>query len=344
MRPPKKNATVYDIAKEAGVSISTVSRVLTGSAPVRQETRQRVEEVMQKYNYQPNALARGLSTKESRTLGFILPDITNPFFSTVFYEAEKHALELDYTLFLCNSMNDSSIESKYLRILTEKQVDGILFMGGRINKVRTDPELAQEMHDILESTPIVMINGRMKGVDCHKVYTDERTGILALMEYFANTGHKTVGLIGGLPGITAHDIKLRAFRQGVERYGIEYREEWIVPGKFSIDGGITAMESLLQVSELPDAVMAINDVVAVGAIKTLERHGLRVPDDISIAGFDDIGLAAIYSPSITTVSQNFVELGRMAVEVLVGLISGQNVRKETVIQTSLVIRESCCRR
>jgi LacI family transcriptional regulator/LacI family purine nucleotide synthesis repressor/LacI family repressor for deo operon, udp, cdd, tsx, nupC, and nupG len=337
----KKNATVYDIAEEAGVSISTVSRVLTGSAPVKEETRQRVQAAIEKYNFQPNALARSLTKKESMTLGFILPDITSPFFSTVFAEAEKHALSQGYIMFLCNAMNDEANESKYLRILAEKQVDGIILMGGRINKTHTSPEHAAEMHDLLESVPVVMVNGRMRGVECHIVRTNERAGIFSLVQYLAEMGHTHIGLIGGLSGITAYDMKLRAFKTAMRDYGLHYLDEWIIPTGFSVDDGTAAMEQLLHMHPCPTAVMAINDLVAIGAIKSTEHHGLRIPEDMSLTGYDDINLAALFSPGITTVNQNFVELGQTAVDVMVALLNGKNVSRETIIDTQIVIRHSC---
>lgn len=338
---PKKNATVYDIAGEAGVSIATVSRVLTGNAPVRDETRQRVEQAMEKLNFQPNLLARSLALKETNTLGFVLPDIHNPFFATVFREAEIHALAQGYTLFLCNSMDNQALETRIMHKLVEKQVDGIIFMGGRINKTRTDPALAEEMNQILDNVPIVMINGRMKDVDCHQLKTDERSGMYALMKHLAELGHRTVGFLGGLPGITSRDIKLKTFKVAAAEFGLTYKDSWIIPGEFSIEGGASAMETLLAQTDRPTAIMGVNDLVAIGALFTASRHGCRVPDDFSITGFDNIYLADIFPPGLTTVDQNLKQLGQCAIDILLGVLNKKKVCKETVVDTSLVIRQSC---
>lgn len=337
---PKKNVTVYDIAAEAGVSIATVSRVLTGNAPVRESTRQRVEAVIGKYNFQPSAVARSLSTNESMTLGFIQPDITNPFFSSIFGVAETRALAADYTMILCNTMSDHRIESKSLRMLAEKQVDGIIFMGGRINRTRTDPDEAAEVQEVLENIPIVMINGRMRGVDCHIVRTNERQGVFDLVAYLAGQGHRTLGLLGGVPGVTATDLKVRAFRQAAQDHSLEFRDEWIIPGDFSIECGEETMTQLLALPSRPTAVLGINDLAAIGAIKAARQHALRVPEDIAVTGFDDIHLAEIFPPGITTVSHNFVRVGQTAVDVMIGLLNGDKVRKETVIDTQLIVRNS----
>jgi DNA-binding LacI/PurR family transcriptional regulator len=337
----KKNATIYDIADEAGVSISTVSRVLTGSAPVREETRMRVEQAIGKFDFQPNALARGLALKETKTIGFILPDINNPFFSSVFREAEEHALKKGYTMLLCNSMDNQALESGIMQTLVEKQVDGIIFMGGRINKTHTDPALAEEMNKILVNTPIVMINGRMKDVNCHRLRSDERAGVFALMQYLANMGHRTVGLLGGQPGITSRDIKLRAFKSAAKEYGLKFEQDWIIPCGFTIDGGSQAMERLLSCEKRPSALMGINDLVAIGAIITANKHGYTVPGDFSVTGFDNIYLAEIFPPGLTTVNQNLELLGQLSTDIMVGLLNQEQVRKETVVKTSLVVRDSC---
>lgn len=337
----KKNATVYDIANEANVSIATVSRVLTGNAPVRAETRQRVEQAMEKLNFQPNLLARSLANNETNTLGFVLPDIHNPFFASVFREAEIQALTKGYTLFLCNSMDNQSLETSIMHTLVEKQVDGIIFMGGRINKTRTDPTLAEEMDKLLENTPIVMVNGRMKNVDCHQVRADERAGMYTLMQHLYELGHRTVGLLGGVSGITSRDIKLRAFKIAAAKLGLTYQDNWIIPSDFSIEGGSSAMETLLAQPTRPTAIMGINDVVAIGTLITATKHGYIIPNDFSVSGFDNIYLAAIFPPGLTTIDQNLAQLGQFAIDVLISILNKENVRKETVVKTSLVIRNSC---
>ncbi len=342
----EKSITIYDIAEEAQVSPATVSRVLTGSAHVSSTKREKIEKLIEKYNFQPNALARSLIKKETKTIGFILPDITNPFFSTVFLEAEKYALSMGYTMILCNSMNDNilnvtNIESLYLKALSEKQVDGIIFMGGRINESKTNEEYAREMNEILQKTPIVMINGKMKGVDCYKVHTDEKVGIYNLVKYLSDLGHKEIGFIGGIKDISSADDKLKAFRKSVDKFNMITRKEWIIHSGFSIEDGYMNMEKVLRNREIPTAIMAVNDFVAIGAINAAEKYGVKIPEDISITGYDGVYLTDLVKPKITTVSQNFSMLGVTAMDVMVKLLKGEKVKKETVIQTELLIKESC---
>lgn len=341
-----KNVTIYDIAKEAGVSPATVSRVLTGSARVSSVKKDKILEIIEKYNFQPNAFARGLINKESKTIGFILPDITNPFFSAVFIEAEKRALSLGYTVILCNSMNDNmmnqnNIESLYLGMLCEKQVDGIIIMGGRTNEKITDVNQANELAEINKKTPIVIINGNMKGVDSHNIIADEKDGVYNLIKYLVSLGHKNLGFIGGRKGVTSTDVKLNAFNKAIKHFQLNTKHEWIIPSSFSIKDGYDSMKALLSLKEIPTAVLAVNDFTAVGAIQAAEENGIRVPEDISITGFDNIYLTDIIKPRITTVSQNYTQLGQLAIDTIVGIANNSKLKKKVIVSTQLIIKDSC---
>lgn len=341
-----KALTVYDIAEEAGVSPATVSRVLTGNANVSPKKREKIQAIIDKYNFKPNALARSLIKKESKMIGMILPDITNPFFASVFLEAEKYAVSLGYTILLCNSMNDNfmnmnHLESLYLKTLVEKQVDGIIMMGGRINDSKTVKEYADEVLEIMEKVPVVMINGKMAGVDCYKVNADEKHGIEQLIDYLYRLGHRRIGFVGGMQGITSNDIKIKAFLSTIKEYDILCKKEWILNGTFSIESGAECMNKLLCSRDLPTAVLAVNDFEAVGALKAAKKRGFKVPDDISITGFDDSYVSDIVAPAITTVSQNNSELGRTAVDIILKVSNGEKVKKDYTIATNLVIRDSC---
>ena len=340
----KGRITIYDIAKEAGVSPSTVSRVLTGSARVHPETMKKVTSIIKKYNFRPNSLARSLLYKQSKMIGFVLPDINHPFFSTLVLKSEAHALKLGYTSFLCNSMDDVNIESAYLQNLIDKQVDGIIFLGGRINSHEQTPqyqEQVEEMQQIKDRVPLVLINGQMPGLDAHVIRTDEESGIDKLVELLVNYGHRKIGMLGGDETVSSTILKRKAFFQALKKHDLSVNPKWLIASDFSIESGEEAAARLLDQSEKPTAVICVNDFVAIGAIKMFNKFGLRVPEDISVTGFDDIYLAEHFPPGITTVSQNYDLLGEVAVNVLVDLIEGKEVEKETIISTSLVIRNSC---
>jgi len=337
----KGNITIYDIAKEANVSPATVSRVLTGNANVRPQTMRKILDVIEKYNFRPNSLARSLLHKQSKTIGFILPDINHPFFSTLVQKSEAYALELGYTSFLCSTMNNSENESKYLQNLVEKQVDGIIYLGGRINDTDTDPEYADEMKQVMERIPVVFVNGQMEGVDAHVVRTDEESGIDKLVELLVNLNHSKIGFLGGVEGISSTDMKKSSFVQLIKNKGLTVNNDWVIGSGFSIESGEEVAAQLLYLKDRPTAVICANDLVAIGVIKVLTKFGLKVPDDISVAGFDDIYLAKHFPPGITTVSQNYDQLGQTAINILIDLISGKEAAQETVVPTSLVLRDSC---
>jgi DNA-binding LacI/PurR family transcriptional regulator len=341
-----ENITIYDIAKEAKVSPATVSRVLTGSANVRPEKRDAILAIIEKYNYRPNALARSLINKASKTIGFILPDITNPFFAATFLEAEKHALTLGYTLILCNSMNDNlhnqtELESLYLKMLMEKQVDGIIIMGGRVNEKRPISKQVTELQEISRKTPLVFINGNMKGVKSYNIITDEVDGINKLVQYLVNLGHKNIGFIGGRKGITATEVKLSAFESTIKQLDLDYHPEWIIPSSFGVEDGYASMVELLSMRNRPTAVMTVNDFTAIGAINAAVDFGLQIPEDISITGFDGTHLTDMTRPTLTTVSQNYAMLGQKAIEAISTVSAGKKFPHKTIVPTQLLIKNSC---
>lgn len=336
----KDNVTVYDIAKEAGVSPATVSRVLTGNAAVSDEKRMKVEEVIKKHDFQPNALARSLSKKESKIIGVILPDITNPFFSSVFIEAEKLALKSGYTMILCDSMSNNELEFLYLRSLSEKQVDAIIFMGGRVNDVKTKAKYAEEMNQILKRTPIVLVNGKMTGVDCYKVVAEEEKGIEELVEHLIALGHTKIGMLGGKTSVTSTYIKHKAFEKALHKHGLEVNKNWILTNDFSMEAGALCMKKILELEDKPTAVMAINDLVGVGVIQAAKEAGLNVPGDIAVTGFDGVYISKITDPPLTTVSQNYEGIGKAVIETILDIVNKRETSKIQKVRTKLIIRSS----
>lgn len=340
-RGEKRKITTRDIAREANVSVATVSRIINGNGPVSEATRERVQAVIDKHSFRPNALARSLFMKKSKMIGFMIPDITNLFFAQLCLEVEKAALEFGYSVFLCNSINELAIESKYLETLLENQVDGIILAGGRINQTKTRPGLAAEMQSLLGDVPLVMINGDMPGVSRYRIRSDEFHAIDTMVDYLVSLGHRDIALLGGYEGITSFDIKLKALRQAQDRYPIRCLPDWIRPSDFTIEGGLQSMGRLLQQDRMPSAAIAINDLVALGAMRRCRSHGVRVPEDLSIIGFDDIRLAGTSSPALTTMAHPYREMGLLAVQTIHALMQGERPHDDILLETRLVIRDSC---
>lgn len=320
--------------------MATVSRVLNDTAPVRASTREKIIAIIEKYKFQPNALARSLVNKKTGMIGVLFPDSSNMFFPEVFGGAERAAQKLGYTLFLCNTFSDYSRESEYLNLLCERQVDGLILMGGRINDRHCPDSLVQEVVDIQRKIPIVMINGTLPGHPCHRIKTDEYLGTKLIVQHLIDRGHRQIGFLGGSAATTTTMEKLHAYRRTLEANHLSFRKEWVRMGSFSMSCGRQLMETFLAMTNRPTAILCINDYVAIGAMKTALSHGIRIPEDIAIAGFDDTQLSSAMNPELTTVSQHSEQLGMQAMLILSKLILKEKVKKLTVLAPNLIIRQS----
>ncbi|WP_026565359.1 LacI family DNA-binding transcriptional regulator [Bacillus sp. UNC41MFS5] len=341
----KKTFTIYDIAEATNVSPATVSRVLNGNYPVSKKTKEKVLAKIQEYNFQPNSIARSLSKKETMMIGLILPDITNPFFSSFCIELEKYAQKKGYTIFLCNSMNDSTMESVYLKVLAERQVEGIIMMGGRINKSLTVAEEAAEVMEVMKKIPVLMVNGEMAGVDCYQVKSDERFGMKLIVDHLVEMGHKNIGLLGGKQGITSTDIKVEGFKQNLLENGLIYHSEWHIYSGFSVGSGQIAMEKLLENKELPTAIICMNDMIASGALVACNQQQVD-PKKFAFVGYDDSFVADILTPSLTSINHDYDKLGRTALDLIINSKNEQDVpevTKEVTIEPFLTKRNSTVR-
>lgn len=335
-----KQITIYDIARLANVSVATVSRVINHTAPVKDSTREKIEKIIQEHQFQPNAMARSLLKKETGIIGIIVPNLTNPFYTEVLAGAEQAALTTGHTFLLTNSIGDYSKESKYLSIMREKRVDGMIFLGGRINLKSPDAVLDQELIQHASMIPTVLVNGTVRGNVLTTVATDEYAGACMAVQHLIDSGHKHIGFLGGKLHISAAHVKLKAFKKTLQHAGLQIREEWILTDNFSIESGSEQMKRLLQLEEKPTAILCVNDFVAIGAIKAAVDHQVSIPEQMSIVGFDDIPLTHHFIPEITTVSQQANELGRTAIQVLQKLMNKEKVKKHTVIEPKLMIRKS----
>ena len=343
-----KRVTIYQIATEAGVSPSTVSRVLTGNARVGPEKRRAVEDAIERHQFRPNAMARSLTRRESRVIGCILPDVSHPFWGAAFLGAENRAMELGYSLLLGNTMNDrvghvTHLESRLLEVMLEKQVDAILMMGGRVQETRAIPEHLEEMRGVLRHVPVVTASGRMAGMDCHSVEADEGLGVRTAVNYLVTLGHTRIGFLGGVRGIEPSDTRMGCHRAALHERGLEYVESWCVEGGFGVDEGKAAMETFLSMTHRPTAMICFNDLTAMGAVHTLRRSGLRVPEEMSIVGIDNIPMSEYITPRLTTVDLDPYGQGQTALDLLAGILDGKPTERHVVIQPRLVIRDSCQR-
>ncbi len=327
--------TIHDVAREAGVSASTVSRVLNGTAPVNEEKRRRVLHAVEKLNYRPNALARGLKKKRTYTIGLIVPDITNPFFAEVAKGVEDASRDYGYTVILCNSENDPARERTYLNVLGEKQVDGVIFVTAGSNEVNRSTPLESPI-------PLVMLDREIPGIHADSVLVDNKRGAYEAARHLLTLGHKRIGIITGpLPLSTAVE-RWEGYRKAMREAGVPVDPRLVKNGGFTFEGGYAAMQEILGEGDPPSALLASSDIMALGAMKAIEECGFRIPEDVAVVGFDDIMVASLVKPALTTVAQPKRQMGQLAVEMIVERLErGRKRVRRVLLAPRLVIRESC---
>lgn len=322
--------TIRDVAKSAGVSPATVSRVLNNKGYVSEEKKARIEKVIQEMGFEPNQVARGLAKKTSNTLALIVSDITNPFFPELAKGAERVAHSNGYSLLLGNTKGVDSEDNDYIKILMNKYIDGIIIATHDI-----DSELL-EKHTKM---PMVILEMENKIENACTIKVDTLQGSITATEHLISIGCKKIAHIYG----PLYDQTAKERLQGYQNVIHEHpeREEIIVPGDFTIDGGIAAVSQLLKDHPDVDGLFVGNDLMAVGVIKELSRLHIRVPEDIAVCGFDGIYLTKVVSPEITTIEQPIYKMGELAAEKLIDRINNPYMNNESIeLKTKLVIRQS----
>lgn len=333
----KKAPTVYEIAALADVSVSTVSRVINGHQSVNAEMRGRVQRAMQELRFQPNRLAQTLYRRRSNLLGCVLPDITNPYFAQLFLELETQAFERGFTVFLGNTTSRTELEHTYLRTLSEQQVDGILLLGGRANTVGITGEDVGDVRELTERLPVVAVNGDLPGAAVvSSVRSDEEEGARLLLSHLRERGHTRVAFLGGRTNVTSTAEKLRVYRTAFP----DAPPEWTQLTGLTTGAGREALARLLQAADRPTAAFCVNDLVAVGVMSAARACGLRVPEQLSLTGFDDIFAAETAHPGLTTVSHEYAEVARQALDQLTTAIEGGHPARHVGVTPTLRVRES----
>lgn len=326
---------IKDIAKKAGVSYATVSRALNNRPGVNEKTRRDIQKLAEEMGYKPNALARGLVTRESRTLGLVIPDITNPFFPEVARGVEDAASRSGYNVFLCNTNWDAGKENTYVEVLEEKRIDGLV-----LASVTDDGKTLEGF--IRRGTPLVLVNRVLKDIDTHYVIIDNIKGGCMVVEYLLELGHTRIAFIGGLPHVEATRERLQGYRLAMSTAGMPVDEELILYDSFKKESGYQNTMRLLAIDPRPTAIFAANDVLALGVIQAIQDAGLRVPDDIAVIGFDDITFASYAEIGLTTIAQPKYVMGEMAAKILIEDIKEGDTgeKKHVVLQPRLVVRKS----
>jgi LacI family transcriptional regulator len=329
-------ATIRDVAHHAGVSVTTVSHVVNNTRPVEPETQARVRVAIEELGYRPNLLARGLRRRKTNTIGLLVPDNSNPFFAEVARAIEDTGFEQGYSVILCNSDMNEAKQDAYLSVLLAKQVDGLLLISSGDSP---DP-----VRRIMQAgVPVVVVDRELGDLPVDQVLVDNEQGGYLAGCHLVALGHTRIGYIAGPSDIRPSRGRVEGLQRALREAGLELDPEAIARGDGRYAGGERAMRELLARGGNLTAVFAYNDLMAIGAVAALRRAGLRVPEDISVIGFDDIPQAATTVPAITTVAQPTADLGRVSARLLLDRLTADSEWEPSrvLLQTSLVERESC---
>lgn len=328
--------TIRDVAKAAGVSVTTVSHVLNATRHVAPETSERVRDAIAALGFRPSAVARALKADRSRSIGMLVTSSTNPFFAEVIRGLEEGCFARGYSLILCNTGDVSERLESYLATLVAKRIDGLAVMTTNMDQ--------RFFKRLSERRPVPVVAIDTQGVpDTTIVNDDSAAGGRLAGGFLLERGFRRLAVIAGEADHPRSRERLEGFRAALEEAGVALAPELVIASDLTVGGGFAAMQTMLDrvAQDLPEAVFCMNDLLAVGGLCALSKRGLRVPQDLSIIGYDDIELAAYTVPPLTTIRQPAAEIGRRAAEILIGQIeSGQSATETVALAPSLIERES----
>jgi LacI family transcriptional regulator len=327
--------TIADVAKRAGVSKMTVSRVINGSGYISQETRERVEKAIQELDYIPNSLARSLRFKRTRTIGLVLTDITNPFFTTLARGVEDAASEHGFSVIFCNTDESGEEESRYVNVLTQKQVDGLLLV-----PTAGTPDSIMFLEN--RRLPFVLLDRRVPDHRVDVVRCDSEQAAFVLVNHLLSLGHQRIAALGGSAHITSSTDRVAGYRRALHAAGLEHEARRAFFSSFTIEGGYLAAKKALAMQPSPTALFAANNFIAIGAFRALREAGLGVPDDLSLVSFDDLPVVIGSDPFLTIVEQPAYDMGYRATQLLLERLedNGPAEPQDIILPVKLIIRAS----
>jgi len=328
--------TIKDVAREAGVSVGTASQALRESPSVREATRHRVRAVAVRLRYQPSALARGLVTRRTHSVGLLISDISNPFFIRAVRAIEDGAQENGYNVILCNTDEDPAKETQYLRVLIEKRVDGII--------LATTAGSLQAVRDVRwRRIPLVLFDRELPRVAADTVKVDSVLGGRLAADHLLSLGHRRIAIIHGPVVRSTGAERLQGYLSALREAGVRPDPALIREGNFKADSGRELAHRLLELSSPPTALFCTNNLMTVGALQTLGEWGVRIPQDLSLVGYDDMEWWTLTHPPLTTVGQPVYELGREAMRLVLAQIQTPRRRRpqRVVLKPELILRDSC---
>ena len=328
-----RQPSIKDIARLARVSHPTVSRALQNSPLVNAKTAEKIRKIAKESGYRASAVARGLVTRRTRTIGLVVTTVADPFTSEVVTGIEQTANDHGYCVFLADSNADPDRERKIVQSFAEQRVDGIIVTSSRVGALYL-PLLSEMM------VPIILVNDQHPGAFVHSVMICNQEGSRMVTEHMASLGHRRIAYIGDQFGYQSDTERLAGYQEALDAAGILFLPELVVRGDGKSEAAMRAMDELLALGDPPTAVCCYNDMTALGAMRSIRMHGLSVPDDISVAGFDDLFIAPYMQPTLTTVRQPMRRMGQLAMENLIKLMTGEESVVRIKVKAELIVRES----
>ncbi|MDO6705456.1 substrate-binding domain-containing protein [Photobacterium sp. 1_MG-2023] len=328
-------ATIKDVARMAGVSTTTVSHVINKTRFVAEATQKKVLAAVEELNYAPSAVARSLKCNTTSTIGMLVTKSTNPFFAELVHGVEEYCYKAGYTLILCNTEGNLAKQKDYLRMLSEKRVDGLLVMCSDL-----DDQLLEQL-ERQRDLPMVIMDWGPARPKCDNIQDNAELGGYLATRHFIDNGHTLIGCLSGQTDKSTCRERLKGFRKAMSESGLPVNEDWIIEGDFECESAVDAAKVFIAMENRPTAIFCFNDIMAMALISTFAQAGINVPEDVSIIGYDNIDLTPYFSPPLTTIHQPKRRLGKTAVEILMERVKDKNHAFQTFeINPELVIRHS----
>jgi len=330
------NLTIKDIANLSGVSKSTVSRVINNRKYVSKKNRERVSNIINETGYIPNNIARSLVTNKTYAIGLIIPDITNPFYSETAKIIEDTIRELGYSLIICNTDNRSDLQNDYINILKQRKVDGIIFGSVRINDTNVTNLSVQEL-------PYITYHRKLKNENTNYIISDDITGIKIAVKYLVDLGHKNIAYISGPTSFSTGINRLNGFIEARNIFNLNNSNDLIKKGGYSEYQSWQATKAIINLTPRPSAIIAANDLMAISALDCILHHGLSVPKDISLIGYDNINLASHARIQLTTISIDKKNMAKKTANLLIKeIINKKNSSKliQIKLKPKLIVRKT----
>ncbi len=336
-----KKVNIKDIAKLANVSHTTVSRALNDKSRIRKETKEKILAIAKELGYRPNFIAKSLVLKRTKTLGLVITNIANPFYTELAQGIEKTATRLGYNIILCSTQSNIATEKQYIEMLRSKGVDGIIFSSAHME----DPNIVALAE---EEFPVILVNRRTYHPSVKEridyVGVDNVLGGFLAVEHLIRLGHKRIGMIGGSVESSVGLERIEGGKKALATYGLEQKDDLILEGNFLKRSGYQRAKEFLNMAEIPTAIFAANDYMALGVYQAILEEGLRVPEDVALIGFNDIEFSSMQGIELSTIGQKKFEMGAIAVEMLIERIEGKEdrpVAREVFLLPELIVRKTC---